>query len=75
MMRYLIERVWDPMLEEELTSMGPRSKQILSGDERFASVVWEHSHTVKDEEGRTEASWSYDSSGRATRARSITRGW
>ena len=61
MTRYLIERLWDPMLEEELASMGPRSKQILSDDDRFASVVWEHSHTVMDEEGQIKSYCVYSS--------------
>ena len=49
------------MLEGELATMGPRSKQILSEDERFASVVWEHSHTVMDEEGRIKSYCVYSS--------------
>ena len=57
----MIERVWDPMLEEELATMGPRSKQILSENERFASVVWEHSHTVMDEEGNLKTYCIYSS--------------
>ena len=52
MTRYLIERVWDPMDEEEMASKAPLSKQILTGDERFSPVVWEHSHTVMDDEGQ-----------------------
>jgi Nickel responsive protein SCO4226-like len=55
MTRYLIERVWDPMEEEELSAKGPLSKQLLSENERFAPVVWEHSHTVMDEEGNVKS--------------------
>ncbi len=51
MTRYLIERVWDPMEEEEMAAKPPLSKRILEENERFSGVVWEHSHTVMDEEG------------------------
>jgi hypothetical protein len=52
MTRYLIERVWDPMDEEEWSAKGPLSKEILKANPQFSPVVWEHSHTVMDEEGR-----------------------
>jgi hypothetical protein len=52
MTRYLIERVWDPMEEEEMAAKAPLSKQILTENDRFSPVVWEHSHTVMDEEGQ-----------------------
>ena len=61
MTRYLVERLWDPMLEEELATKGPLSKQILSEDDRFGTVVWEHSHTVMDEEGRIKSYCVYSS--------------
>jgi hypothetical protein len=51
MPRYLIERVWDPMDEPERASTGPRSKRILSENEQFSPVVWEHSHVVMDDDG------------------------
>ena len=52
MTRYLIERVWDPMEEEKMSAKGPLSKEILQQNAQFSPVVWEHSHTVMDEEGR-----------------------
>ncbi len=52
MTRYLIERVWDPMEEEEMSAKGPLSKEILREHSQFSPVVWEHSHTVMDEDGR-----------------------
>jgi hypothetical protein len=55
MTRYLIERVWDPMEEEQLSAKGPLSKRILEEHQRFAPVVWEHSHTVMDEEGNVKS--------------------
>jgi hypothetical protein len=58
--RYLIERVWDPMEEEESAAKGPLSKRILE-DERFSPVVWEHSHTVMDEQGRLKSFCVYSS--------------
>ena len=61
MARYLIERVWDPMEEEELSAKGPLSKKILEDNEQFSPVVWEHSHTVMDEEGRLKTYCVYSS--------------
>jgi len=52
MTRYLIERVWDPIEEEEMSAKGPLSKKILEGNAQFSPLVWEHSHTVMDEDGR-----------------------
>jgi len=51
MTRYLIERVWDPIDEEEMAAKGPLSKAILGENPQFSPVVWEHSHTVMDEDG------------------------
>ena len=61
MTRYLIERVWDPMDEEALSAKGPRSQRILTEEERFAPVVWEHSHTVMDEDGNLKSYCVYSS--------------
>jgi hypothetical protein len=55
MPRYLIERLWDPMEEEERAATGPRSKRILAENDRFSEVVWEHSHVVMDEEGQLKS--------------------
>ncbi len=52
MPRYLIERVWNSIDEEEMAAKGPLSKRILTEDERFSGVSWEHSHMVMDEEGQ-----------------------
>src|SRR5260370_24967037 len=52
MTRYLIERAWDPMEDEELAAKGPMSKRILAVTDSLSSVVWEHTHTVMDQEGR-----------------------
>ncbi len=61
MPRYLIERVWDPLDEEETAATGPRSKRILSENEQFSDVVWEHSHVVMDEEGTLKTYCVYSS--------------
>ena len=37
MTRYLIERAWDPIEEDEMSSKGPLSKKILEENERFWS--------------------------------------
>ena len=50
MPRYLIERAFDPDLDEEqLQSLGARSKAIAY--ERFHDLRWEHSHVVTNDEG------------------------
>ena len=61
MARYLIERVWDPIEEEELSAKGPLSKKILEDNEQFSPVVWEHSHTVMDEDGQLKSYCVYSS--------------
>ena len=61
MPRYLIERLWDPLDEEEAAATGPRSKRILSQNEQFAPVVWEHSHVVMDEDGTLKTYCVYSS--------------
>jgi Protein of unknown function (DUF4242) len=61
MTRYLIERVWDPMEEEQMSAKGPLSKRILTENERFSAVVWEHSHTVMDDEGQLKSFCVYSS--------------
>ena len=61
MTRYLIERVWDPMEEEEMSAKGPLSKKILTEEGRFSQVVWEHSHTVMDEQGHLKSYCVYSS--------------
>ena len=61
MTRYLIERVWDPIDEEEMAAKGPLSKAILGENPQFSPVVWEHSHTVMDEEGRIKSYCVYSS--------------
>ena len=61
MTRYLIERVWDPLEEDEMAAKGPLSKRILSENQQFSPVIWEHSHTVMDEDGRLKSFCVYSS--------------
>jgi hypothetical protein len=60
MPRYLIERVWS-IDEEETAAKGPLSKRILTQDERFSGVTWEHSHVVIDEQGQLKSFCVYSS--------------
>jgi uncharacterized protein DUF4242 len=60
MTRYLIERVWDEIEEEEQRMKGAVSKRIL-GEDRFDDVTWEHSHVVMDDEGKLKTYCVYDS--------------
>jgi uncharacterized protein DUF4242 len=63
MPRYLIERVWDQMDDEQRAATGPRSKRILSENEQFEPVTWEHSHVVMDEDGTLKTYCVYSSPG------------
>ena len=61
MPRYLIERVWDSIQEEEMAAKGPLSKRILTEDRQFSQIVWEHSHMVMDEDGQLKSFCVYSS--------------
>ena len=49
MPRYVIERVYDEAVHNDMESVGARSKKI--GVEQFPDIAWEHSHVVSDETG------------------------
>lgn len=49
MPKYLVERVWEPMDEEELAKMAILSKRII--DESFHDITWERSQVAIDREG------------------------
>lgn len=51
--RYLIERTFDEVDEEQLRAIGARSKAIAN--EKFPEIVWEHSHVVTDDEGNIKS--------------------
>jgi hypothetical protein len=61
MPRYLIERVWNSIEEEEMAAKGPLSQRILTEDRQFSRVSWEHSHVVMDEEGQLKSFCVYSS--------------
>jgi hypothetical protein len=61
MPRYVIERAWTALEEEEMAAKGPLSKRILTEDERFSPVTWEHSHVVMDEDGQLKSFCVYSS--------------
>jgi hypothetical protein len=61
MPRYLIERVWSEIDEEEMAAKGPASQRILEENEQFAPVSWEHSHVVMDEDGTVTSFCVYSS--------------
>lgn len=49
MPKYLVERVWEPMDEEELGKMAILSKRLI--DDTFTDLTWERSQVVSDEAG------------------------
>lgn len=49
MPRYLIERRFEAISDEEMQETSLRSKSLII--EHFPDVVWEHSHVVTDESG------------------------
>jgi ligand-binding SRPBCC domain-containing protein len=61
MPRYLIERAWTALEEEEMASKGALSKRILTENEQFSQVTWEHSHVVMDEDGQLKSFCVYSS--------------
>jgi Protein of unknown function (DUF4242) len=49
MPRYVIERVYDEAVHNEMDKVGARSKRIAV--EHFPEITWEHSHVVSDDSG------------------------
>ncbi|HEY7707996.1 MAG TPA: nickel-binding protein [Gaiellaceae bacterium] len=49
MPRYVIERFFDQISDEDMLAASVRSDQIAS--ERFPEITWEHSHVVVDDDG------------------------
>jgi hypothetical protein len=47
----MIVRSFD-CLESDLPSIGRRSRELI--EQRFAEIVWEHSHVAVDEEGNVK---------------------
>ena len=61
MPRYVVERDWTALEEEEMASKGALSKRILGENEQFSPVTWEHSHVVMDEDGQLKSFCVYSS--------------
>lgn len=49
MPRYMIERSFGPISDEEMLAAAVRSDQVAS--ERFPGITWEHSHICVEPEG------------------------
>lgn len=49
MPRYVIERVFDEVSEEQLQAIPTRSKELLL--DRFPDVTWEHTHMCETPDG------------------------
>ena len=49
MPRYLVERFFSRISDEEMLAAGMRSDQAIQGE--FPEITWEHSHVVVDDEG------------------------
>ena len=47
MPRYVIERVYDTAVQEDMARIGSRTRSIAL--EQFPDISWEHSHIVSDE--------------------------
>ncbi len=49
MPRYVIERFFDRITDDDMLAASVRSDRIAA--ERFPEITWEHSHVVVDDEG------------------------
>jgi hypothetical protein len=49
MPRYMIERVYDSAVQEDMDRIGVRTVRIAT--EEFPDITWEHSHVVSDKSG------------------------
>lgn len=58
MPRYVVERVFDPLTQDELDATNARSKRLIVND--FTDVTWEHSHVCADDDGTVRSYCVYD---------------
>ena len=49
MPRYVIERFFDRITDDDMLAASVRSDRMIS--ERFPEITWEHSHVVADDDG------------------------
>jgi hypothetical protein len=61
MPRYLIERSFDVITEDEMQEIAFRFKEV--GGEHFPDVTWEHSHVCADDQGRITSFCIYTAPG------------
>lgn len=57
MPRYLVERQFE-VGQEQMSLVGRRSREIA--EERYPSIVWEHSHVAVLEDGRVQTFCVYE---------------
>ena len=58
MARYVIERDFGRISEEEMQEVAARSK--LTGTEHFPDIIWEHSHVCTDADGTIKSFCVYE---------------
>ena len=58
MPRYVIERFFDRITDDDMLAASVRSDRIAA--ERFPEIVWEHSHVVIDGDGTPKSYCVYD---------------
>ena len=58
MPRYLIERFFDRVSDEDMLAASVRSDQTII--ERFPEITWEHSHVVIDDDGAVKTYCVYE---------------
>jgi hypothetical protein len=57
MPRYLVERQFE-VGQEQMDAVGRRSRQLT--EERYTSIVWEHSHVAVGDDGRVQTFCLYE---------------
>ena len=58
MPRYVIERFFDRITDDDMLAASVRSDRIAA--ERFPEIVWEHSHVVVDDDGAIKTFCVYE---------------
>jgi hypothetical protein len=58
MPRYVIERFFDQISDEDMLAATVRSDKLLI--ERYPDITWEHSHVVLDEDGKIKTFCVYE---------------
>lgn len=58
MPRYVIERFFDQISDEDMLAATVRSDRVAA--ERFPEITWEHSHVVLDDDGAVKTFCIYE---------------